>query len=182
MKQKLFKSLKVVAVLMIALFTVLAIGEATGYVKTLTRTQTPTGWVFLRGSHTFVAATDTAYFLFTPAQAKAISQDTSRAMISCQIRPASDSSNIAWEVWSTSDTSGTWLGRTAPSARSGLWNITAIGRDSVASGYVSRNFNVGHRQFANQPYVMVVAIGKAALSNGKANEIGNVAEVNIIQQ
>lgn len=182
MKQKLFKYLKGVAFVLVAFLMAFSVSDGAGYVKTLTRTLTPTGWVFLRGSHTFVAATDTAYFLFSPAQAKAISQDTSRALISCQIRPASDTSNIAWEVWSTSDTSGTWLGKTAPSVRSGLWNITAIGRDSVGSGYVSRNFNIGHRQFTNQPYVMVVAIGKAAVSGGKANEIGNVAEVNIIQQ
>lgn len=190
MKAKFLKSLKVIAVVMIALFMVLAIGEATGYVKTISRIQSPTGWTFLRGSHTFVAPTDTAYFLFTPNQPKSQSwYDTTVARVKTFSIPlftaaadgSVDSVNIAYEVWSTSDTTNWWGGATRSKSYRGLWNTYAIGTDSGAAGIVGRNFSIGTSQGGAMPFVMVVAIGKTP-SGGKGNNIGNVAKVDIIQR
>lgn len=190
MKQKLFKYLKGVAFVLVAFLMVVAIGEATGYVKTISRIQSPTGWTFLRGSHTFVAATDTAYFMFTPNQPKSQTwYDTTVARVKAFSTPlftaAADGSvdtvNIAYEVWSTSDTAGWWGGATRSKSYRGLWNVYSIGQDSGTAGIVSRNFTIGPSQGGHLPFVMVVAIGKTP-SGGKGNNIGNVAKVDIIQR
>lgn len=190
MKHKLFKTMKVVAFVMIALVTVLAIGEATGYVKTISRIQSPTGWTFLSGSHTFVAANDTAYFLFVPNQPKStLPFDTLTATIQFQSRPlftaatdgSVDTSNVAYEIWATSDTTGWWGGATRSKSYRGLWNIQTIGQDSAVSGVVSRTFNLGRSILGVQPYMMAVAIGKTP-SNGKGQNIGNVVKCVIGQR
>lgn len=189
MKQKLFKYLKGVAFVLVAFLMVVAIGEATGYVKTLSRTTSPIGWSFLSGSHTFVAANDTAYFMFTPAQPKfsvSTAYDTLTATIQVQSRPlftaaadgSVDTSNVAYEVWATSDTSGWWGGATRSKSYRGLWSVQSFGQDSATSGVTARTINLGRAILGVQPYMMVVAIGKTP-SGGKGQNIGNIVRVNI---
>lgn len=169
-----------------AILLLVAIGltmvEAGGYKKSATVvTNKPNGWSILTYSHTFVAATDTAYFIFTPNRPGMYFQDTLIAEVTAKVTPLSDTSNVAWEVWTTSDTTNWWV--SANDALNPLiWNKTAVARDSTASGVNFRNILITSGVYKGwYPYVALVGIGKAALANGKANEIGNIMKIDIIK-
>lgn len=179
----------VVAAVVLA-FTFSSFADSAGYVKTSgTKNTSPTGWSFIQFSAPFAAATDTQYFMFTPAQLRDGDMDTTVARVHTQAVPlftaASDASvdtvNIAWEVWVATDTTGWWGGSTRSKTRRGIWTVTAIGQDSATAGIVSRSFTIGNNTGGRQPFTMVVAIGKTP-SAGKGNNIGNVAKADILQK
>lgn len=179
MKHQFLKKLVIGMVFfIIATLMVVSLSEATGYQKRPTSLLTPTGWSSLKFVHQFVAVNDTAYMLFTPGQRKlngSAFNDTTAAIVQLQVRPASDTSNVGYEIWGTHDTTGFWGGKTRSIVTNGLWTkITGLGRDSVASGYTSRRLVIGSAYLGDYPYICVVAIGYSALSNGKGNEIGNI--------
>lgn len=162
----------IIALSLIAVFFLSV--AATGFViSNYERVQSPAGWVFLKYSATFAVATDTNYFLINAGQRDIGNiHDTLSAFIQTQIRPLSDTSNVQWEVWSSSDTSGWRLGTVF--MKNGMWSKYTVARDSAASGIVSRVIYVGPSNGGDQPFICLVGIGKSALSNGKGNEVGNV--------
>lgn len=162
----------VLALFLVAVFFVSV--AATGFVITsYTRIQTPTGWNFLKYTATFAVATDTNYFLINVGQREIGNiHDTLSAFIQTQIRPLSDTSNVEWALWSSSDTAGWRIGTVF--VGNGMWNKYTVARDSAASGIISRVIYVGPSNGGDQPYLCLVGIGKSALSNGKGNEVGNI--------
>lgn len=184
-KIKMTNILKTIA-LFLAVVGLLAVitqpSEATGYKKSYTVVQNkPNGWNILTYSHTFVGTTDTVYFPFTPNRPSANYLDTLIANITAKVTPANDTSNVAWEVWVTSDTTNWWVAASNKFDAS-IWSKTAVGRDSTASGTNFRVIPVGTATYKGwHPYIMLVGIGKDALPNGKGNEIGNVIKVDIIK-
>lgn len=189
MKDKFKTFAKGVVIFLVALLVVFAVGEATGYNKAITRyagvSPFPSGWTGLVGSHTFIAATDTAYFLFVPNQPADGASDTTVARVFTKLYSPNiaDSTSCEWQVWSTADTAGWWAGATRTSQYNGLWHKwTSIARDSAATGIQESVFAIGNQQGGNLPYIAVVCIGKAAVSGGVANEIGNIAKVYIFEE
>lgn len=193
MKDKFWKFAKKPIVVFIALLIVSVMAmSVTSFVKGLTRVQTPVGWTYLQGSHTFAVATDTAYFMFTPNQPSSGDLDTTVARVNCITRGIGtgniDSVSVAWEVWATSDTLNWWGGLTKSKQANGLWVKQTVGIDSGVTTK-SRIFNIGQASPGtntsapgHMPYIMVVAIGKAAVSGGVANKVNNSVEVNIFEK
>lgn len=186
MKDLLKKIGKGVAIFLVVLISLVAIGEATGYVKGITRnTSRIDGWTFLTGSHTFLAAQDTAYFLFTPNQLGDGATDTTVARAKVILRGIGtgniDSITTFTEIWSTSDTTGWWGGATRSKDYRGMWKKYAVGVDSGVTGK-ERTIGIGNSYGGRLPYMMVVVAGKATVSGGVANKVGNSVQVDIFEE
>lgn len=144
----------------------------------------PAGWNYIRQTASFTAATDTLFFLWSPTAPDANSNDTLIAYVNTITKPASgtgDTVNVELEYWTSSDTSGWRIGNVT--TNSGVWKKTTIGRDSTATGFNRRQTPIGITTYGGrQPFNAIVAIGKAALTNGKGNEAGVRVQVDIIEQ
>src|SRR3990167_1206601 len=186
MKQIFLKALKVVSIFLISFFVVTTISEATGYVKTASNiVNNPGSWTFQRFSHTFVAATDTVYMPINLSPGNPSLSDTISARVNLIFRGIAtgniDSISTATEIWTTSDTTGWWNGATRTRAFRGMWTITAVGVDSGVT-IKTRNLTIRPVHGAPVPYMMVVVIGKAAVSGGVANKISNVVQGDVFTQ
>jgi hypothetical protein len=131
-------------------------------------------WKF---SHTFVAATDTAYMPFSPPRPKG-GADTVAVIVDCGAAPDGQTG--------TGDTVKVYFGYQWSDDNTNWSALTAIGTDSTKTGtdevYTWTQFRLGfYTSTGIHPYYRIVAIGQTT-SGGATNIIGNKILVFLLRQ